>query len=68
MFLNFDVLTTQASTGGKKASTFVLAKGSIVPIYVTSINGDKFLKNCTQGQYLQGTLTLAKVDDMYLVY
>ncbi len=33
-------------------------------MYVTSLSGaDKYLKNSTQGQYLQGTMTLAK-DEM----
>ena len=51
----------QASTGGKKVSNFALAKGAVAPVYVAPINGDKYLKNYTQGQYLQGTMTLAKV-------
>ncbi len=51
----------QASTGGKKVTNFALSKGVATPVYVTSLNGDKYLKNYTQGQYLQGTMTIAKV-------
>ena len=50
-----------ASTLGKKGSTFHLAKHSVLPIYWGSVNCEKYMKNCTQGSYLSGTMTVAKV-------
>ncbi len=52
-----------ASTGnGKKAGAFNLCKDATVPVYVTGINNaEKYMKSYTNGQYLTGTMTLAKV-------
>lgn len=52
----------QASTFGKKISSFTLSKGATQPIYIAPLSsGDKYTKNATLGQYLSGTLTLPKV-------
>ena len=51
----------QASTLGRKVNSFTVAKGAVTPLYVGSVNAEKCSKNPTIGQYLTGTLTLAKV-------
>lgn len=54
----------EASVGGKKCSSFVLASNKTVPIFLTSLSSstvDKFAKNAMVGVHLQGTMTLAKV-------
>lgn len=52
---------SQASTFGKKISSFTLSKGANQPIFVAPLSSDKYTKNATIGQYLSGTMTLAKV-------
>ena len=39
----------------------VVGKNSVTPLYVGPLNADKVSKSPTVGQYLIGTLTLAKV-------
>jgi tripeptidyl-peptidase-2 len=51
----------QASLSGKKCSSMSLNKGWICPLYLTAPNvNDKYTKHAGMGQYLQGSLTLAK--------
>lgn len=40
---------------------FTLGEGAAAPLYVASLSGgDKYLKNYTPGQFLAGTMTVAK--------
>ena len=50
----------QASTFGRKMSSVTLNKGDTLPFYVAPLANDKHGKNGTAGQYLTGTMTLAK--------
>ena len=61
--VNVDVYSSfaQASIGGKKCNTLSVHAGTTVPIYLASPgSNDKHAKNAMLGQYLSGTLTLAK--------
>lgn len=61
---NPDILNSshaQASTFGRKMSSVTLNKGDTLPFYVAPLTNDKYGKNGTAGQYLTGTITLAKV-------
>ena len=64
--VTLDVYTAFANastTSGKKvnSSGFTLAAGKTVPLYIVSpSSNDKHAKNAGIGQYLQGTMTLAK--------
>ena len=51
----------QASTFGRKMSSITVNKGDTLPFYVAPLTNDKYGKNGTAGQYLTGTMTLAKV-------
>ena len=51
----------QASTFGRKMSSVTVNKGDTLPFYVAPLTNDKYGKNGTAGQYLTGTMTLAKV-------
>ena len=51
----------QASTFGRKMSSITVNKGDTLPFYVAPLTNDKYGKNGTVGQYLTGTMTLAKV-------
>merc|ERR1719500_2161191 len=47
----------QASTFGRKMSSITVNKGDTLPFYVAPLTNDKY---GTAGQYLTGTMTLAK--------
>ena len=51
----------QATTFGRKMSSVTVNKGDTLPFYVAPLTNDKYGKNGTAGQYLTGTMTLAKV-------
>ena len=51
----------QATTFGRKMSVVAVNKGDTLPFYVAPLTNDKYGKNGTVGQYLTGTMTLAKV-------
>jgi hypothetical protein len=57
------IFVFSASTNGKKASSFTIQAGATTPLYISTPLGNdtKLTKNATLGQFLQGTLTLAKV-------
>ncbi len=63
IFQSSVLLFHSASTNGKKASSFTVHAGSTVPLYIsTPQNGnEKQTKNAMLGQYLQGTMSIAKV-------
>ncbi|CAB4067190.1 TPP2 [Lepeophtheirus salmonis] len=58
-----DVHTSHAnaSTGGKKSNSFNLAAYRKVPLFISPLNSDKYIKNLSGlGQYLSGSMTLSK--------
>ena len=61
MSLDYYSNFANASTNGKKGASFYLGKGAVTPIYWASANCEKLVKNCTQGAFLAGTMTVTKV-------
>ena len=62
--LSLDYYTSfaQASTGGKKNNSLTLQPNKSVPIFVLAPTwNDKHVKGAMVGQYLKGSMTLAKV-------
>jgi hypothetical protein len=62
--INLDIYSSfsQASVGGKKCSALSVPPKTTVPIYLAAPStSDKHTKSAMLGQYLQGTMTFAKV-------